>query len=113
LVIKLGKLSLQSSIDGQVGSHWACLEKNGWFGFRNVVSGRYLSYSPHSRESFGTAKGFSSDGQYFVVRPQASGGFELYALWEKKLKKMELVPAGFSGGTDAESETAWSFITVD
>lgn len=113
LVIKAGKLSLQSSIDGQVGSHWTCVEEYGWLGFQNVVSGRYLSYRPNSRQTFSTAGDFSSDGQYFVAKPHTSGGFGLYALWRDKLKKMELKATVSSGDINAESETTWSFVTVN
>lgn len=61
----------EHSVAGKCNWHWECVETDGWFGFRNAASGRYIGHD-------GVKKGVGSEqssGSYLVTAPK-HGVFE-------------------------------------
>lgn len=64
-------LDEEHPLAGKCSWHWECVEKDGWFGFRNAASGRYIGHD-------GTKKDVGSEqssGSYRVIGPR-HGAFE-------------------------------------
>ncbi|KAK6585506.1 hypothetical protein PZA11_002233 [Diplocarpon coronariae] len=68
---------------GRGSIHWACVQKMGWLGFRNPVSGRYLGYCGNGklRCEAGKQKGWED----FCVRLTPEGGYVLLMTHDEEL----------------------------
>lgn len=67
---------VMSKPGGRGSIHWACVEKGGWLGFRNPVSGKFLG---HNREGFLKCNvDLQKDWERFCVRIKPTGGYVLY-----------------------------------
>ncbi|KAI8235598.1 hypothetical protein K4K53_004694 [Colletotrichum sp. SAR 10_77] len=56
-------------------THWLCVEKNGYFGFQNPQSGRYIG---HDGGDYVYAKAMGLDGwEYLTPREHPEGGYQL------------------------------------
>ncbi|TID24297.1 hypothetical protein E6O75_ATG02662 [Venturia nashicola] len=86
---------------GRDSIHWACVEKGGWLGFRNPVSGKFLG---HDRGGYLICNADVQRGwERFCVRMKPDEGFVLYMtqyddLWPVGLKE---VPAEVKKGEKA------------
>ncbi|KAJ8131418.1 hypothetical protein O1611_g2212 [Lasiodiplodia mahajangana] len=98
------------------GWHWKCEEHpNGWIGFRNAVSGRYLGRDDNGGYMVEATK--FDHWESFVLRPREVGGYNLCVRFRDKLKPMGIVDA--DGPTpklvDAKSPdqaARWEFVRV-
>ncbi|KAK4222427.1 hypothetical protein QBC38DRAFT_504031 [Podospora fimiseda] len=65
---------------------WDCVEKNGWLGFKNAVSGGHLGVQD------GVVKAHNrlhEKGSWLYVRPELTGqGYLLLVVWSSKLFKI-------------------------
>ncbi len=109
------KLTPPGSCRGSM--HWECVEANGWLGFRNPVSGKFLGHDKKGNLccAVDRQKGWES----FCVRMTPERSFILLmthyeGLWQvgikmegdvKKLAKMEV-------NTEAKTVLHWEFIKV-
>lgn len=73
-----GALELQSVADEKPGGgwYWTCVEKNGWLGFRNHVSGTYLGHD--ARGGFHAKVMHHKTHEYFCVRRDPRGGYTIF-----------------------------------
>ncbi|KAI4135459.1 MAG: hypothetical protein LQ341_005872 [Variospora aurantia] len=55
--------------------HWACVESNGWLGFLNIVSGRYLGHD--SKGKLCCSANRHRRWEHFCVRKRPQGGYVL------------------------------------
>lgn len=90
-----GKLQLCEELTLQGGFHWLCVEKDGWLGFRNCVSGTYMGHDGDNKKRFVARVTHHRDHEYFCVRPNAKrGGYELLMRHGQKLWKMAVADDG-------------------
>ena len=100
---------------GQGSIHWACKETNGWLGFSNPVSGRFLGHDAKGRLCCSAEQHRSWEN--FCVRPRADGGCILLMthhdrLWhvgtreEQGVEKLAKIREGASDGI------VWEFAKV-
>ncbi|KAI8948133.1 hypothetical protein F4801DRAFT_470474 [Xylaria longipes] len=84
-----GRLTLVLDAGTRGGWHWECEEHpggDGWIGFRDAVSGRYLG---HDNKGGYIVQASKFDGwESFVLRPRAAGGYNLCVRYGNKLKPM-------------------------
>jgi hypothetical protein len=67
---------IMSKPGGHGSIHWVCVEKGGWLGFRNPVSGKFLG---HNQEGFLKCHADVQKGwERFCVRNKPTGGYVLY-----------------------------------
>lgn len=83
-----GKLEICSTASARGCFHWDCTEQNGWLGFRNTVSGTYISFIRHLNYSVGTSQSFSQ----LTARRHPDGGYNLMANDGESLFKITLNP---------------------
>ncbi|KAI9720812.1 MAG: hypothetical protein M1812_002651 [Candelaria pacifica] len=101
---------------GNRGSiHWTCVESQGWLGFQNPVSGKYLG---SDREGEICCSAEKHDGwEYFCARMRPEGGFYLLMMdqgalcsvgmtEEQSEKKLVMIRGGASHGI------VWGFSKV-
>ncbi|KAL8971580.1 MAG: hypothetical protein Q9197_003201 [Variospora fuerteventurae] len=55
--------------------HWACVESNGWLGFLNIVSGRFLGHDSKGKLCCTAAR--QRGWEHFCVRKRPEGGYVL------------------------------------
>ncbi|KAI1735111.1 hypothetical protein F4680DRAFT_453202 [Xylaria scruposa] len=82
-----GRLTLVSDAGTRGGWQWDCEEHpDGWIGFRDAVSGRYLGHD--NKGGYIAQAGKLDAWESFVLRPRAAGGYNLYMKFGHKLKLM-------------------------
>ncbi|KAI0453908.1 hypothetical protein F5B21DRAFT_477512 [Xylaria acuta] len=111
-----GRLTLVLDAGTRGGWQWDCEEHpDGWIGFRDAVSGRYLG---HDNKGGYIAQASKLDSwESFVLRPRAAGGYNLCVKYGHKLKPMGILDNDESATklVDAQSyeEAArWEFYKV-
>ena len=83
-----GNVQLGSIEDCHRGGHWLCVERDGWLGFRNTVSGTYLGHNNHS--------GIRAEAkqherwEFFCVRQRPDKGYSLLCTWNWKMLSLQL-----------------------
>lgn len=99
-----GEIRLLPRQSGQPegGCYWICVEKNGWLGFRNSVSGTYLGGD--ARGGFYAKVTDHKAQEYFCVRHSAQGG---YIILVKHFKGDELWKMGCSDDECTLVELNW------
>lgn len=116
LTVLDGELTLTSHTDTRGGWQWRCEEHpNGWMGFRDAVSGRYLGHD--NRGGYIVQAKKFLDWESFVIRHRKNGGYNLCVKYGHKLK-----PVGIAGGDGSEAKLVdasgsaeaalWVFIEV-
>ncbi|KIX08704.1 uncharacterized protein Z518_03361 [Rhinocladiella mackenziei CBS 650.93] len=101
--------------DNRGSIHWVCMETEGWLGFRNPVSGKYLGYSNNG--TLCCSVEWQREHEHFTVRPMQEEGYvllmtrrgSLRAVGIKEANGMECLATineGVSGGL------VWEFIKV-
>ncbi|KAM3071799.1 hypothetical protein ACMFMG_009657 [Clarireedia jacksonii] len=73
-----GILQLENTATAESGSHWICIEKEGWFGFRNAVSGMCMGHDGGGK--FCCKAAHHKDWEWFFPRAHPDGGFWLMTL---------------------------------
>ena len=96
--------------------HWECVENNGWVGFRNRVSGRYLGYDKGGSLICGA--GQAKEWEQFCVRAHPDGGYVLLMTHWHELKPVgvidgkKVVKLGQHHKVKVEEGTVWKFVKV-
>lgn len=93
------------------GSYWKCPRQNGWFGLRNSVSGRYISYDDSNGQIYVKHLHFTTH-EYFTDCRDPNGG---YILKQLKRPTNELMEVSISKDKKSlvhqkSGGTAWDFI---
>ncbi|KAF7560811.1 hypothetical protein G7046_g3348 [Stylonectria norvegica] len=70
-----GQLQLYEGFSSRGGFHWECVEKSGWLGFRNCVSGMYLGHN--ARGTFIAKFDQHKSHEFFTARAHPDGGYVL------------------------------------
>jgi hypothetical protein len=94
--------------------HWACVERNGWLGFRNVASGNFLGHNWTGWLVCAAAQqqGFES----FCVRARPDRGFELLMTHWEQLQRVGFHRNQFGEqrlGQGGGTGLTWEFIKVE
>ncbi|QPH06298.1 hypothetical protein C2857_004677 [Epichloe festucae Fl1] len=119
LAVVNGKLELQACDGtGTFGSqwhwHWDCSLKNGWLGFRNRVTGRYLGYESNKRNPTGEISNEAIEHGAFErlhASRSSDGSHILYAPYHDELRRIKSGVTGeFFLGKIGGIE--WEFIKV-
>lgn len=116
LTVLNGELTLMSHTDTRGGWQWHCEQNaNGWMGFRDAVSGRYLGHD--NRGGYVVQAKRLSDWESFVIRHRKGGGYNLCVKYGHKLKPMGTAVGDGTGMklVDAPSPAeaaVWAFIEV-
>jgi hypothetical protein len=109
-----GKTVLASP-GGHGSFHWACVERNGWLGFRNVVSGKFLGHADDGR--LRCTAGRQQGWENFCVRLRPEGGYVLLMthferLWRVGLRNERGVERLAKVGDRGNDGLVWEFIKV-
>jgi hypothetical protein len=110
ITLKDGNLRLEANASRTGGWHWVCVEKNGWLGFRNYVSGTYIGHD--GKGNFYAKVGHHEGHEFFCARRHPDGGYLLLMMHGMKFWKMDI---GEDGNKLVETEnegTAWEFVKV-
>ncbi|KAI5458469.1 hypothetical protein BGZ63DRAFT_47157 [Mariannaea sp. PMI_226] len=106
-----GRLELCDEFRPEGGCHWRCEEKDGWFGFRNCVSGTYIGHD--GKKKFIAKVSHHREHEYFCVRFNPKrGGFELLTRHGPELWRMNV---GQDGKTLVETKgdsVTWDFFKL-
>lgn len=101
---------------GDPGStHWECVETEGWLGFRNIVSGRFLGYDKRGKLRCLAER--HQSWEYFCTRMRPDGGCVLLMTHYDKLWRVGIkVEDGTEKLTKVEDgaadEVNWEFVRV-
>ncbi|KAH8666152.1 hypothetical protein BGZ61DRAFT_302500, partial [Ilyonectria robusta] len=104
-----GRPKLETSANRAGSWRWLCTEKDGFLGFRNTVSGRYLGHNIWWNM---VVDGWSHKAwEHFHARRQECGGYTLLApdwftMRQISIGEGNTLVAGSEGGT------VWEFIKV-
>ncbi|TGO25878.1 hypothetical protein BPAE_0071g00500 [Botrytis paeoniae] len=113
ITLEDGQLQLKSDISGIGGCHWICVERDGWLGFRNCISGTYIGHDGSGK--FYAKVTRHKDYESFCVRKHPNGDYLLLTKHWSKLWKMEIKMNGDGLDELVETETGgttWEFAKV-
>ncbi|KAK5993480.1 hypothetical protein PT974_06911 [Cladobotryum mycophilum] len=107
-----GRLRLQEiQDDGNTQCHWLCVEANGYFGFLNVKSGRYLGHN--GEWNMRASASVLQDWEYFTPRRHPKGGYQLLTpYYHHTLRGMTVANDGVSLVRKQHGATLWEFVKV-
>ncbi|KAK8900815.1 hypothetical protein QC760_010579 [Botrytis cinerea] len=114
ITLKDGNLQLDCNINRVGGCYWICVEKNGWLGFRNYISGTYIGHNGHGK--FYAQATYHNDWESFCARKHPNGGYLLLTRHWSKLWKMDIKKNSDELDELVETETegtTWEFAKVD
>jgi hypothetical protein len=112
-----GKIML-APLGGRGSIHWDCVETNGWLGFRNPITNRFLGHDgKRGREGLQCEAKEHQTFENFGVRRRPDGGYIMqmihyHALWPVGIRAVpegEILAKIENGGADV---IAWEFIRV-
>ncbi|PTB40530.1 uncharacterized protein TrAFT101_005711 [Trichoderma asperellum] len=92
------------------GAFWHCVKKDGWYGFRNTVSGAYLGHDTKGKIT-ATKPQHESD-EYFIMDRHEKGGYILLMRNDAELLQVSISEDGRSLTQQKETGTSWDFIDV-
>lgn len=110
ITLKEGILQVSPNVPRAGGCHWTCIERDGWFGFRNCVSGQFFGHD--NKGKFHCKVQHHRNHEWFCTRAHPEGGHLLLMLHGDKFRQMKI------GNDDTElvetdgEGTAWDFIEV-
>lgn len=99
-------------------SHWNCVEKDYWLGFKNMASGNYLGHSGSHRAELRCSAPHHRQHEYFTIRPVGGEAYVLLATFREKLsfvgvKKANEVEGLVTSNNGSVSDgIAWEFLMV-
>ncbi|KAI1826359.1 hypothetical protein F4861DRAFT_546287 [Xylaria intraflava] len=110
-----GSLTLSLIKDTGGGWHWHCEElPNGWIGFREAVSGKYLGHDNNG--GYRATAGKMGRWESFVLRPRDRGGINLWVSHWYGLKAVAIAEPEKSGrlvdAAGSAEAARWVFIRV-
>ncbi|CAJ2503820.1 Uu.00g112140.m01.CDS01 [Anthostomella pinea] len=115
ITLREGILTLEHETrsKGWGGCHWACVENDGWFGFRNIVSGTYIGHNGKG-EFIADAKHHGGH-EFFVTKPHPEGGYWLLTLHNWKCMNMAIMAEQTPSKlvVSADRGAAWEFLSVE
>ncbi|KDN65338.1 hypothetical protein CSUB01_11561 [Colletotrichum sublineola] len=96
--------------DRHPSTPWHCVEKNGYFGFQNPRSGRYLGHDSDA----GIRTGAGMRGwELWTPRQHPEGGYQLLSpLWSDALIVLCVAEDGISLARRSHSNALWEFLRV-
>ncbi|KAI5921688.1 hypothetical protein F4810DRAFT_712307 [Camillea tinctor] len=108
-VITMGIDGVQLKKIGPMGGwHWKCVEHDGWLGFRNVVSGRYLGHN--NKGGFHALQTHHKGWESFVAKANPYGGYELLTIHGWKFMKMRVAKDGLTLEETDGKGALWDFV---
>lgn len=117
ITLRNGSLSLSElDLDGKQDeySYWLCVEDNGYFGFFNTKSGKYIGHD--GEWDMQATAVHSKDWKYLITpRRHPDGGYQLLTpLWQHTHTLMEVAVAddGKSLVRRQHGTTLWMFIKI-
>jgi hypothetical protein len=102
-----GKLLACQGVNGYCGYQWDCVEKNGWLGFRNSVSGTYLGRDDDLNLKANVYH--HMPWEYFCARRHPEGGYILMVKCDDDLLSIAVTESGTLFATHGEG-TRWEFV---
>ncbi|KAI3319884.1 hypothetical protein HD806DRAFT_508192 [Xylariaceae sp. AK1471] len=111
-----GRLTLVLNAGTRGGWQWHCEEvDDGWVGFRDAVSGKYLGHDNKGGFQVQASKLYSWES--FVLRPREAGGCNLWVKYGSKLKAMGIADKDEPFPTliqalSAKEAARWEFVKV-
>lgn len=105
-----GELRLEANACQAGNRHWLCVEKDGWLGFRNTGSGRYLG---HNIWWNFVAEGTQHRGWEFFHARRHDGGYLLLVPYFFKLFQIAIGEDDNSLAARDNGGTVWEFIKVE
>lgn len=110
ITLKDGNLRLEANVSGIGGSHWVCVETDGWLGFRNCVSGTYIGHNGH--RSFHAKATLHKNFEFFCAKRHPDGGYLLLTIHGSIFWKMDIGEDGNELVETGNEGTVWEFIKV-
>ncbi|KAI0512496.1 hypothetical protein F5B22DRAFT_648602 [Xylaria bambusicola] len=109
ICLKNGDLNVRKP-DQQSGRYWKCVEKDGWLGFRETVSGNVLGHN--GKNGFRATMKKHDQWEYFVVVPKGNEGCQLQSLRWPTLKWVGIDSDGRSlvNTTSSDEAALWEFV---
>ncbi len=86
VIALLGGRVVLAPIGGHGAIHWDCVESEGWLGFRNLVTDRYLGYNEEGRMHCESDQ--HAEWEKFCVRMRPEGGYVLLMINDEKLSQV-------------------------
>ncbi|PQE22004.1 Phenazine biosynthesis protein [Rutstroemia sp. NJR-2017a BBW] len=105
-----GKLQLEDKVAAGGGSHWICIDNNGWFGFRNSVSGTFMGHD--ARGKFICKVSHHKPHEWFFPRAHRDGGYWLLMLHGNEWRAMSIGKDGKELVEVNNNGTVWEFLKV-
>ncbi|KAF3937800.1 hypothetical protein ABW19_dt0205833 [Dactylella cylindrospora] len=106
-----GSISLEAPTSKGVevgGQQWECIMKEGWLGFKNPVSGRFLG---HDSRGYLQADAVEQHSwEEFCVRQHPEGGYVLFLRHYDGLEHIGLSWGRLAKVGDSSSELLWDFV---
>ncbi|OAG01842.1 uncharacterized protein CC84DRAFT_242146 [Paraphaeosphaeria sporulosa] len=105
-----------ASPGGRGSIHWSCVETEGWLGFRNRISNKFLCHDWNGRLKCSAEQ--SSSWRHFTITPIPKGGYVMQMLDWWTLRPVVINPEqglqkiGRTGNKLAEG-IIWEFIKVE
>ncbi|KAK5990131.1 hypothetical protein PT974_08397 [Cladobotryum mycophilum] len=91
------------------GWQWRCVKNNGWYGFRNTVSGAYIGHN--NKDLFGANSKDHKKHESFIIDPHEDGGYLLVMRHaDDFLTQLVVANDGKSLTEVVNGGTAWEFI---
>ncbi|KAL7919640.1 hypothetical protein ACQKWADRAFT_300679 [Trichoderma austrokoningii] len=91
---------------------WLCVEKNGYFGFVNPQTGRYIGHNSHDKLHSATYQ--HEAWELMTVRKHPEGGYELLMPhWWHTLKRVGVVEGSDDVVLRQHISTVWQFVKAD
>ncbi|TFA99698.1 hypothetical protein CCMA1212_008529 [Trichoderma ghanense] len=91
---------------------WLCVEKNGYFGFVNMATGRFIG---HNNQDLLRSEALNHEAwELMTVRKHPKGGYELLMPhWWHTLKRVSVVAGSDDLVLRQHGTTLWQFVMAD
>ncbi|GAB0138101.1 hypothetical protein EsDP_00006346 [Epichloe bromicola] len=107
LTVEKGKLVLAHESSGNKACHWRCEKKEGWFGFSNAVTARYLGYNSNSE--LVAEAGHHKAWEYIHILPTVAGYYKLLVIQGWKLSEVAVERRNDKLVIRQDGGSAWKF----
>ncbi|KAM3072058.1 hypothetical protein ACMFMG_008519 [Clarireedia jacksonii] len=115
ITLSEGHLHLEPQPLPAGGWHWACIERDGWLGFRNCVSGTFMGHD--GKGGYHAKVTHHKCNEWFVTRAVPGGGHLILILHGDKWRRMGIAEGGrelveVEKEKEGVEATVWEFIKV-